>query len=257
MRSVITNVLHTIDSIGFRVVSAAHMVIAAYVVVALLTMGMDSARDQATTHHAQVQGGQQSTTHAPHTAAVQGETTGMSDSEGRCLAAALIFARMESGLPMYVDLTWRGVPDVVGQYHDDLRDAYSKRAHEDTIDQWVARYVGQCIASDWYEETGVDVQQLDVSPVASPYAGFLAVDYDRVPAALWDGLRDAGFSGVPNDGPGGVELERLYVPFGTVVDVPGGLYLVTVDGPMVCTDWVTAERECSATGPVVPLSVVA
>jgi hypothetical protein len=155
MRSVITSIMNVLDNIGFRAVRpAAHMVLTAYVVVALVTVGMDSTTDQATTHTAQVQGGQQSTAHAPHD--VQEPT--LTPAEGRCLAAALIFARMESGLPMYEDLTWQGVPDVVGRYNDDLLEAHDTRAQGDTIDQWVTRYVGQCIASDWYEETGIDVQ---------------------------------------------------------------------------------------------------
>ena len=40
---------------------------------------------------------------------------------------------------------------------------------------------------------------------------------------------------------------------GTVIDFPGGLFLVTADGLMICRDNITRPNvECSATGPVVP-----
>lgn len=78
----------------------------------------------------------------------------------------------------------------------------------------------------------------------------LRTDYERVPDQLWDALRRDGFRGVIERP---VNLDRLYVPFGTVVDVRGGLYLATIDGWFACADFTTSNAECSGTSPVVPI----
>lgn len=85
-------------------------------------------------------------------------------------------------------------------------------------------------------------------PDAVPAAATLGTDWGTVPTPLWDGLLDLGYRGVQGD-----EAERLYVDLGQVVNVPGGLYLATVDGWMACADWATFDGECYGTGPVVPL----
>lgn len=78
----------------------------------------------------------------------------------------------------------------------------------------------------------------------------LRTDYGDVPSHLWESLYDLGYRGDPTDG-----TETFYVPWGTVVDVPGGLYLATIDGWQACADNVTfPAHECSGTGPVVPLA---
>lgn len=82
-----------------------------------------------------------------------------------------------------------------------------------------------------------------------PPTDVLRTDYGHVAEHLWESLYDLGFHGDPTDG-----SETFYIPFGTVVDVPGGLYLATADGWMVCADNLTVTGvECSAIGPVVPL----
>ena len=66
---------------------------------------------------------------------------------------------------------------------------------------------------------------------------------DATPRDLWDGLLAQGHTGGPVDG-----VEALYVPVGTVVDVPGGLYRATLDGWAECRDtWF--DEECNAAGP--------
>lgn len=101
---------------------------------------------------------------------------------------------------------------------------------------------GQCVAP----VTPTQEQQ----DVAAEGQDVLTLGYDDTPADLWNALRAQGYVGVQGDG-----CECLYVPVGTVVDVPGGLYLATIDGLMVCGDtWF--DQECSATGPVVPVDVL-
>jgi hypothetical protein len=104
---------------------------------------------------------------------------------------------------------------------------------------------GACVALP----TPASADTTAVQDAASEGQDVLTLDYSASPTDLWDALRNMGYRGVPNDGLFGMELERLYVPTGTAIDVPGGLYLATVDGWMQCRDsW--QEQECSATGPV-------
>lgn len=92
---------------------------------------------------------------------------------------------------------------------------------------------------------------IPAAPV-SAVTDYLTADYGSVPDELWDSLRRDGFRGVIERP---VNLDRLYVPIGTVVNVPGGLYLATYDGWTVCRDNSTVPGvECSATGPVVLLT---
>jgi hypothetical protein len=96
------------------------------------------------------------------------------------------------------------------------------------------------------------------TPAASPVAGataepqLLTVDAEAAPAPLVDALLAAGFRGDPTD-----KREALYIPVGTAVDVPGGMYLATVDGWMVCAHGVTTAGACGPTTGVVPVSVPA
>ncbi len=93
----------------------------------------------------------------------------------------------------------------------------------------------------------------NANPAPSPYLpALLTVDAETAPPALVDSLLEAGYHGDPTD-----HAERLYVPVGTVVDVPGGLYLATADGWMSCVDFETSDQECSATSPVVPVEIPA
>lgn len=106
---------------------------------------------------------------------------------------------------------------------------------------------------------GADVPAADLSGVAltgdprtlddalAEGADVLTLDADSTPPALWSALIEAGHHGVAGDG-----CDCLYVPVGTAVRVPGGLYLATIDGWFHCADGVTVHGDCSATGPVVP-----
>jgi hypothetical protein len=72
----------------------------------------------------------------------------------------------------------------------------------------------------------------------------LMLDYDATPADLWDALRAAGYVGTAGDG-----CECLYIPVGVQVDVPGGLYVATLDGFAQCANFHTSDTECSDDGP--------
>jgi hypothetical protein len=72
----------------------------------------------------------------------------------------------------------------------------------------------------------------------------LMLDTAASPGALVEALRAAGYVGTPDDG-----CECLYIPVGTTVAVPGGLYLATLDGFAQCADFHTSDTECGADGP--------
>lgn len=71
----------------------------------------------------------------------------------------------------------------------------------------------------------------------------LPLSFHDAPPSLWNALPAGTYD---DDVPG---IGTAYVPVGTVVDVPGGLWLATLDGWGHCSDW-QFDVECSATGPV-------
>ena len=94
----------------------------------------------------------------------------------------------------------------------------------------------------------VDDHRADADVVAEG-TDVLMVGWSGSPDDLWNGLIDhtEWYDDQSTDGHG-----TFYVPVGTVVEVPNGLYLATIDGWAACRDgWWAAE--CSATGPVVML----
>ena len=88
-----------------------------------------------------------------------------------------------------------------------------------------------------------------VVPVAH-VAPVLTVDAEAAPVELVDALLEAGFVGTPSD-----NREALYVPVGTPVFVPGGMYLATADGWMQCLDGITTAEACGPTTGVVPVAI--
>lgn len=54
-------------------------------------------------------------------------------------------------------------------------------------------------------------------------------------------LIESGFSGESGDGTDDV----IFVPVWAVVDVPGGTWTVTDEGPKRCVDWATTGVECT------------
>lgn len=115
---------------------------------------------------------------------------------------------------------------------------------------------GTAVTDDPGAVCGSDLECASLHPDVNGYGtegkATLITDYGTVPEALWEALFDMGYRGTPGDG-----AERFYVDYGTVVDVPGGLYLATVDGWFTCLDNVTVPGiECSGTGPVVPIGHV-
>jgi hypothetical protein len=81
----------------------------------------------------------------------------------------------------------------------------------------------------------------------------LILTYDDAPPDLWNAL--SGQHPRWYDEPLGSEAGHgtFYVPVGTTIPVDDGLYRATLDGWSSCTDGVTLDGECSATGPVVPV----
>jgi hypothetical protein len=88
--------------------------------------------------------------------------------------------------------------------------------------------------------------------VAAEGTDVLPVSFHAAPADLWNALIEQYPAAYSDDVPG---IGTFWIEVGTVVDVPGGLYLATLDGWMGCQDWTTADAECSATGPVLPLDI--
>lgn len=104
------------------------------------------------------------------------------------------------------------------------------------------------------DSTRIDRTPAPVAPVvpaSQPVAEAvetLTLDYEAgVNEEIWQAALDAGYVGTPGDG-----CECLYIPVGTVLNISGGLVLVTSDGLMGCFDWVTSDAECAPSGPVVP-----
>jgi hypothetical protein len=79
----------------------------------------------------------------------------------------------------------------------------------------------------------------------------LPVSFHDAPYELWNGLRQVMPGAYDDDVPG---IGTFYVPVGSTVAVPGGLYLATLDGWAECHDTWFAQ-ECSATGPVQMLNI--
>lgn len=79
----------------------------------------------------------------------------------------------------------------------------------------------------------------------------LSVDYDIAPPLLWNSLAEAGVD-YYDHGTDGYGVQS--VPLGTVVPFAGGLFWATGNGWMGCVDWATFDGECSATGPVEPIT---
>jgi len=80
----------------------------------------------------------------------------------------------------------------------------------------------------------------------------LPLSWHAAPAPLWNALGEQHPEWYDDDVAG---LGTYWVPVGTVIDVPGGLALATIDGWAGCQDWTTFDGECSATGPVEMLDI--
>ena len=81
----------------------------------------------------------------------------------------------------------------------------------------------------------------------------LTLAYDPAPADLWNALtadHPQWYDETTDDAPG---HGLFYVPVGTVIDVPGGLYLATLDGWSVCRD-LDSTQECNANSPTTPVA---
>jgi hypothetical protein len=107
---------------------------------------------------------------------------------------------------------------------------------------------GQCVAdvlpaAEDTEAQDAEAEGQDVLPIS----------WHAAPAPLWNALLDQHpewYDGDVADG-----LGTVWVPVGTVIDVPGGLALATLDGWAGCQDWETSDQECNATGPVEMLDI--
>jgi hypothetical protein len=108
---------------------------------------------------------------------------------------------------------------------------------------------GECIPDVVHAAEGTDTTAEDV---AAEGTDVLPVSFHAAPADLWNALREQHPATYDDDVPG---IGTFWIEVGTTVNVPGGLYLATLDGWMGCADGITFGGECSATGPVLPLDI--
>jgi hypothetical protein len=97
-----------------------------------------------------------------------------------------------------------------------------------------------------------DSRPVPVDDATAEGQDVLPLSWHAAPADLWSALTEQHMEWYDDDV---TSIGTMWVPVGTVVDVPGGLYLATLDGWAGCQDFETFDGECSATGPVEMLDV--